>query len=302
MMALHCTPRKSQPWEYGLAQVSISACLNPVEAGCGMPYWGKVVGALGGLATGRPWMAIIGLILGHQFDRGFADRFTRFGPDVSAARLQRLPMVYLKALFETMGHLAKADGRVTEAEIRAARALMHRLGLGPTEIRKAIDWFDSGKDASYPLTATLRKLRADIGRRAEMRALFVRLLLEVALAKPSIRHAERAIIWTICTELDIGRVELAQLEAMLRAQRGFRKSAAGAADSRRVNDAYAALGVDSSSTNDEIKKAYRRLMNKNHPDKLASTNPDATVLAEAERRTREVRGAYELLKARRSIQ
>ncbi len=276
--------------------------MNPVEAGCRMHYWGKVVGALGGLATGRPWMAIIGLILGHQFDRGFADRFTRFGPDVSAARLQRLPMDYLKALFETMGHLAKADGRVTEAEIRAARALMHRLGLGPAEIRKAINWFEGGKDASYPLIATLRKLRAESGRRAELRALFVRLLLEVALAKPAIRHAERAVIWTICTELDIGRVELAQLEAMLRAQRGFRNSAAGAADSRRINDAYVALGVDSSCTNDEIKRAYRRLMNKTHPDKLASTNPDAAVLAEAERRTREVRGAYELLKARRSIQ
>ena len=109
------------------------------------------------------------------------------------------------------------------------------------------------------------------------------------------------IIWTICKELDIGRVELAQLEAMLRAQRSFRKSAAGAADSKRVNDAYEALGIDRSSTNDEIKKAYRRLMNKNHPDKLASTNPDATVMAEAERRTREVRSAYDLLKARRSI-
>ncbi len=266
-----------------------------------MTYWGKVIGTLGGLATGRPWMAIIGLILGHQFDRGFADRFTRFGPDVSAARLQQLPHAYLKALFETMGHLAKADGRVTEQEIRAARALMHRLGLGPSEIRKAISWFEKGKESSYPLLATLQNLRGQSARRADMRALFVRLLLEVALAKPSLQHTERAVIWTICKELDIGRVELAQLEAMLRAQRGFRRSAAGVADSQRVSDAYAALGIDSSCSNAEIKKAYRRLMNRNHPDKLASTNPDAAVLAEAERRTREVKGAYDLLKARRSI-
>ena len=266
-----------------------------------MHYWGKVIGTLGGLATGRPWMAIIGLLLGHQFDRGFADRFTRFGPDVSAHRLEHLPQPYLRALFEAMGHLAKADGRVTEDEIRAARSLMHRLGLGPVEIRKAINWFESGKEASYPLVSTLQSLRGQSARRADMRALFVRLLMEVALSKSSLHRTERAIIWTICRELDIGRVELAQLEAMLRAQRGFRQSAAGAADGKRVNDAYIALGVDRSSTNDEIKKAYRRLMNRNHPDKLASANPDAAVLAEAERRTREVRGAYELLKARRSI-
>ena len=266
-----------------------------------MPYWGKVIGTLGGFAIGRAWMAILGLLVGHQFDRGFADRFTRFGPDISAARLEQLPQQYLRALFEIMGHLAKVDGRVTEDEIRAARALMHRLGLGPSEIRRAINWFESGKEASYPLVATLRSMRGQSARRADMRGLFVRLLMEFALSKSSLQQTERATIWTICRELDIGRVELAQLEAMLRAQRGFRKSAAGVADGKRVNDAYVALGIDRSSTNDEIKKAYRRLMNKNHPDKLVSANPDAAVLAEAERRTREVRGAYELLKARRSI-
>lgn len=266
-----------------------------------MPYWGKLIGTLGGLATGRPWMAIIGLIFGHQFDRGFADRFTRFGPDVSPSRLEHLPQPYLRALFETMGHLAKADGRVTEDEIRAARALMHRLGLGPTDIRRAVKWFESGKEVSYPLVSTMQILRSQSARRADMRGLFVRLLMEVALSKSSLHRTERAVIWTICRELDIGRVELAQLEAMLRAQRGFRKSSAGAVDSKRVNDAYVALGVDKSVSNDEIKKSYRRLMNKNHPDKLASANPDAAAVAEAERRTREVRGAYELLKACRNI-
>ena len=38
------------------------------------------------------------------------------------------------------------------------------------------------------------------------------------------------MIWTICTELDIGRVELAQLEAMIRAQKGFKRSPEGSAD------------------------------------------------------------------------
>jgi DnaJ like chaperone protein len=88
---------------------------------------------------------------------------------------------------------------------------------------------------------------------------------------------------------------------MLRAQRGFRKSPAGYEDSKRVKKAYDALGVDRSSTNEDIKKAYRRLMNKNHPDKIAAENPDAAEIAEAERRTREVRSAYEMLKVRRSI-
>ncbi len=266
-----------------------------------MPYWGKIIGTLAGLATGKVWLALLGLVLGHQFDVGFAERFSYFGRHGFDARLDRLPQSFVKALFQTMGHLAKVDGRVTEDEIRAARALMHRLGLGPTEIRWAIEWFDSGKQQDFSLNSTLRQLRRDSARRVGTRGLFVRLLMEVSLAKDRLHQRERSLYWMICTELDIGRVELAQLEAMIRAQRGFRRSPQGSADTRRVHGAYNVLGIDRSSSNAEIKQAYRRLMNKNHPDKLASKNPDAAAIAEAERKTKEIRSAYEMLKARRTI-
>ena len=132
-----------------------------------MPYWGKIVGIMAGLATGRPWLALLGLILGHQFDRGFAKRFSYFEQDSFDARFNRLPDDFVKALFQTMGYLAKADGRVTEDEIRAARALMHRLGLGPSKIRQAIEWFESGKKESFALVATMRHLRQERVRRSE---------------------------------------------------------------------------------------------------------------------------------------
>lgn len=266
-----------------------------------MPYLGKIIGTLAGLATRNYWLALLGFILGHQFDRGFAEKFTFFGQGGFDARLDRLPASFVRALFQTMGLLAKADGRVTEDEIRAARALMHRLGLGPSEIRQAIEWFEGGKQHNFSLISTLRQLRQESGRHIETRGLFVRLLMEVSLSKDRLHQGERALYWTVCTELDIGRVELAQLEAMIRAQRGFRRSPQGSVDAERVNGAYRALGINSSSSNAEIKQAYRRLMNKNHPDKLASKNPDAAAIAEAERKTREIRTAYELLRTRRSI-
>jgi DnaJ like chaperone protein len=262
-----------------------------------MLYWGKIIGTLLGLATGRPLLALLGLILGHQFDRGFAGRI----PGVGNRSAERLSHEFVAALFQIMGHLAKADGQVTEDEIRAARSVMHRLNLGANDTRQAIAWFESGKSATFPLQATLHRLRQSGARRPEYRGLFVRLLMEVSLAKSRLHQRERALIWTICQELDIGRVELAQLEAMLRAQKGFRRSPQGSADASKVDDAYRMLGVDKSSTNEEIKKAYRRLMNRNHPDKIAADNPGPAVVAEAERKTRDIRGAYEMLKARRSI-
>jgi len=263
------------------------------------PYWGKLAGVMAGLATGRIWLALIGLIVGHQFDRGLANRGS--GRRKADDRVGHVPADFVRSLFQTMGFLAKSDGRVSEEEIRAARVLMHRLSLGPSEIRQSIEWFEQGKQPSFALHDNLRKLRRDTARHQELRLAFVRLLLEVALSKRSLHRRERAALWTICSELDISRVELAQLEAMLRAQMGFRRSAAGGVDTERVSSAYAVLGVNRSSSNEEIKKAYRRLMNKNHPDKLAGAGSDNALANAAAKRTREIRGAYEMLKARRSI-
>ena len=238
---------------------------------------------------------IVLLLVAYQFYRGFRS-FERESESIG-----RVSDEFLRALFGCMGHLAKCDGRVTEDEIRAARLVMYRLGLSPAGVRRAIHWFDDGKRAGFPLVQTVAELRRTRARSASKRSLFMRLLLEVVLAKPSLQKSERAMIWSVSSELGIGRVELAQLEAMIRAQKGFKRSPAGDADAARLREAYATLGVEPDSSNDDIKKAYRRLMNRNHPDKIAGSNPGAEAVALAEQRTREVRGAYEMLKARRSI-
>lgn len=268
-------------------------------------YWGKIIGTFIGAIVGvllvSPALKLLavaaGFLLGHQFDRGFAAP-GRVHDDSIPGRMSE---EFVRALFMCMGHLAKVDGRVSEDEIRAARLVMHQLNLSPARVRRSIHWFDDGKQPDFPLVRVVRELRRVHARRQSQRLLFVRLLLEVVLAKKRFSKRERALVWTICTELDIGRVELAQLEAMIRAQRGFRRSPAGSVDSARVRHAYRTLGVDETSTNEEIKKAYRRLMNRNHPDKIAAAKPGSAAVAEAEKRTREIRGAYEMLKARRSI-
>ena len=154
---------------------------------------------LAGLATDKPLLALLGLFLGHQFDRGYR---ARFGD--GADRLQAhtvLGKEFVRALFQTMGHLAKLDGRVSEDEIRAARSVMHRLGLGPSQVQQAISWFNEGKGPGFALAPTLRSLRHSGARRAESRRLFVRLLLEVSLAKTRFPASERTAVWAICGEL-----------------------------------------------------------------------------------------------------
>ncbi|HSN52081.1 MAG TPA: TerB family tellurite resistance protein, partial [Woeseiaceae bacterium] len=150
-------------------------------------YWGRVIGTFVGAVVGvmlvSPLLKILsvtaGYFAGRQFDRGFAAQRHAF--ENMGAGAGRLSEDYVRTLFLCMGHLAKADGRVSEEEIRAARLVMHRLDLGPALVRKAIHWFDEGKEPGFSLVQAVRELRRVHARRAEQRTLFVRLLLEVVL-------------------------------------------------------------------------------------------------------------------------
>ena len=78
-------------------------------------------------------------------------------------------------------------------------------------------------------------------------------------------------------------------------------SAAGAPPTQdRLADAYAALGVTPESSGSEIKRAYRKLISQNHPDKLAARGLPESMRAVAEERSREINSAYDLIKDSRS--
>ncbi len=255
-------------------------------------YWGKIVGAALGFLSGRWYFVLLGVLLGHQFDRGMervAETRGAGGRDAD----------FIDALFAVMGHIAKADGLVTEAEIRAARRTMHSIGLGPDAVRAAIAAFTRGKASDYPLHETVRRF-AKRRTQAE-RSLFLKLQLNAAMAAGPLGRPARARLWEVCQALGFSRVELAQLEAVLRAQQGFANSARGRADRDREADAYQTLGVAATASDADVKRAYRRLMNRIHPDKLAAEDVTETERSAAGRRATEANRAYELIRKRRGI-
>ena len=250
---------------------------------------GKMVGGLAGMATGKLILFAIGLLLGHQFDRGFA-RWTG----------SRAPRAFGEVAFAVMGHLAKADGRVSEDEIRVARSAMHTLDLDARATQAAMQAFNLGKETGFDLGGTLETLRQQSADIPEVGRQLVAFLLPIIVAKHEVSAGEREVLWRVAQAFELNRVEVAQMEASARLKRHFVPKDSGPARVDAVTRAFATLGLEPDAGNAEIKTAYRRLMNRYHPDKLAAAGDDAAI-ADASRKTRVIREAYELLRARRGF-
>jgi DnaJ like chaperone protein len=123
--------------------------------------------------------------------------------------------------------------------------------------------------------------------------------MQAALAVGPISKAKRELLWLVARSLGMGRVELAQVEALIRAQQ-FRAS--GVRDEKiELGDAYSVLGLDSGASDQEVKTAYRRLMNQHHPDKLVARGLPQSMVRVAEEKTTEIRAAYERVKTHRGF-
>ena len=123
-----------------------------------------------------------------------------------------------------------------------------------------------------------------------MLAMFLQVQLMAVAADGHVHPAEHEMLVRMAHRLGIAHTEVARLEALLRA------AAAGTpATPAKLEDAYQALGVNPSASDAEIKRAYRKLMSQNHPDKLAGRGLPESMREIAEERTREITAAYRLI-------
>ena len=265
-----------------------------------MSWWGKLAGGAFGFMMGGPLGALLGVAFGHQFDRGVESNRGGAEEDAFAPGAQeRVQMAFFTATFSVMGYLAKADGRVSEDEIRLAREVMSRLGLDAAQRKLAIDLFNAGKQPGFDLEAVLEQFRVECRRRANLIRMFVEIQLAAALADGEVHPAERRILLHLCERLGFPRFAFDQLERMARAHTRYDRQAAPGASRRSLADAYAILGVDPKASDAEVKKAYRRLMSQNHPDKLVARGLPEEMMKVATEKTQEIKAAYEQVKAAR---
>jgi len=175
------------------------------------------------------------------------------------------------------------------------------LRLGEREVRFAIELFTQGKAPDFPLDTTLHHLYRACRNRPDLCRMFMQIQLQAALWSGGLNPPARRVLNRVAGALDVSAYELVQMEALLRMQQSARQSNQSRSTADRVAQAYEVLGVNVGSSDAEVTKAYRRLMNQNHPDKLHAKGLPESMMKVAEEKTRQIRAAYEVLREARAM-
>ena len=278
------------PWRLPLAPVPRIAAAGdePVS------WWGLLLGGAFGYLLGGPIGALLGAALGRGFGRavGNAGGEAPLGSD-----LERVQLAFFAAVFGVMGHVAKADGRVTPDEIALANQVMDQLGLDARQRATARALFNEGKRSDFPLDEVLDQLRSECGRATNLIRMFMEIQLQAATADRRIHAEEGRILLHIATRLGLSRNDYLELERLIAS--GIH--AGGDTDATMsLEDAYATLGASPDASDVEIKRHYRRQMSRHHPDKLASKGLPEEMMRAATERTQQIKAAWDTVRKARA--
>lgn len=266
-----------------------------------MSWWGKLAGGAFGFMLGGPLGALIGAAIGHQIDTGMEqmgqEGWDRIEGGWQPGDQERIQTAFFTATFSVMGHIAKADGRVSRDEIRAAEQVMNSMNLSPDLRRAAIELFNQGKQPDFPLDQVLQQFRSECRRRYTLIRMFIEIQLQAVFADGVVHPKERQVLRHICLTMGMSEQEF---EALLGAA-GAESHHGGTHGSARMSldEAYAILEISPGASDREVKKAYRRLMSQHHPDKLVAKGLPEEMMKLATEKTQEIRAAYDLIRKRR---
>ncbi len=261
-----------------------------------MSWWGKLAGGGLGFALGGPLGAMIGVMLGHQLDKSSSSQQEQLG--FSPGSRERTQAAFFTATFSVMGYIAKADGHVSPKEIQLAEQIIAQMRLNEEQRKAAVELFNQGRQADFMLDDVLEQFRKECHRKTTLIQMFIEIQLQAAYADGVKDPEEERILHHICNKLCYPLAWLAQLESIIFGQQqhtgGTRPPPAS-----EIKNAYRILGVDPKAAEAEVKKAYRRLMNQHHPDKLVSRGLPEEMVKVATDKTQEIRKAYDLVRQQR---
>ncbi|MBE2895936.1 co-chaperone DjlA [Pasteurellaceae bacterium HPA106] len=275
-----------------------------------MNFIGKILGFILGYRYGGFFGAIFGVILGHMADKKLYEMGS-VSSSIFSRKLTR-QQLFLQTTFAVMGHLSKAKGRVTEEDIQMAQSLMSRLNLDANGRKMAQEAFNQGKQSDFPVRQVIREFRQSCGQRPDLLRMFLDIQIQTALLDGQIETAERELLFVIAQELGLSQLQFEQMMAMIFAAQNFTSGGyqqrsqsqgdyeyqgqrGGYTSQSSLHSAYQVLGVSENDDKTTVKRAYRKLMNEYHPDKLVAKGLPPEMMEIAKEKAQKIQAAYDMI-------
>lgn len=251
----------------------------------------KYIGALIGFILLGILGAILGFFIGGIIDRNIAYGSGAINP---LGNVQR-QAVFIETLFILKGRLAKADGHISQEEVNHTEQVIQQLGMTPDHRKIAIKLFKKGADAEFDIEPQLKKFMSVCGDTKNLKQMLLVYLIVLALSDGNIDTAEESLLQDIAQKLGYIQEEFKRILDMVLNQAHFSGEQGQIISPSALDEAYKALGVSKENTDQEIKRAYRKLMSQYHPDKLMGQGLPEDMIAVATKQAQEVQVAYDLI-------
>ena len=241
-----------------------------------------ILGGLG-FAVGGPIGSIIGVLIATLFEKNGTDNQTSSSTN-RTFRAQRTTAGDVRvSIIVLIACVIKSDGRVLKSEIKYIKPFLLKT-FGEAGAKQALLLLKEllKQDIDAKVVAQQIGQHINYSTRLEL----VHLLLAVAKADGELHELELEIISSISMNMSVQDVDYQSILALY--QRG-----------KDANWAYTALEITPSATNEEVKKAYRRMAMKYHPDKVANAGEE--IRQQATDKFRAINEAYEHIKQQRGI-
>ena len=254
------------------------------------------IGGYIGSLFGGPLGAILGAVLGHKVEGAAFGQKRRPGVSYSSMSSRNRANLFCASAAAMLAKMAKADGHVSRTEIASVENAFRRLGFTPAARRYAIDVFRKAKDDRHTIYEYAQEFAAAVDS-VEVRELFYEILWDIAGSDGEIGRNELLILQRIPRALGI-RLDW---YAYFASQRLGERSAGRSASRNPLKDAYAVLGASENDSTDELKRKYRDLAKKNHPDALRAQGLPEEMVGKATERMSRINEAWAAIKEARGL-